>query len=56
MEEGENWQAMMASCRKACKILGEEFKEPEYCNWFVGRDYYEKLWALVELKKEKVVY
>ena len=47
MTESEKWQAMMASCRKACRILGEEFKEPEYLNWSVGAHYHDDLWARV---------
>lgn len=47
MTEDEKWQAMMFSCRKACGILGKEFKEPEYLNWRVGASYHRGLWAKV---------
>lgn len=50
--EDEKWQAMMASCRKACKILGEEFKEPEYLNWPLGSRYHDDLWTKVHKKSK----
>ena len=45
--EDEKWQAMMMSARKACKIIGVEFKEPDYLNWRVGPDYFRGLWREV---------
>ena len=48
MTEDEKWQNMMSSCRKACKILGEEFQEPGYRNWIEGRSYHEALWRKVK--------
>ena len=49
--EQEKWQKMMSSCRKACKILNTEYREPEYLNWSAGRKYHENLWTLVRRKK-----
>jgi len=50
MEEWEKWEALMASIRKAAKILNIEITEqdvPEYLNWSVGRAMHEDLWAQV---------
>jgi len=43
-KEIEEWQRMMFSCRQACKMRGEEYKEPEFLNWDEGRAYYNALW------------
>ena len=48
--EEEKWQAMMMSARGACKIIGVEFKEPDYLNWKVGSDYHRGLWREVSRK------
>jgi len=56
MEEWEKWEALMASIRKAAKILGKELTEqdvPEYLNWYVGRAMHEDLWAQVYAKTGK---
>ena len=52
-KEIENWQSMMLSCRKACHILGEEFKEPEFLDWTVGRLYHGALWGGVKGKRSR---
>jgi len=44
-KEIEDWQRMMFSCRQACKITGEEYKEPDILNWDEGRAYYNALWG-----------
>lgn len=44
-KEIEDWQRMMFSCRQACKMRGEEYKEPEFLNWNEGRAYYKALWG-----------
>lgn len=51
MEEEEKWQHMMVSCRRACKFLGEEFREPDYLNWPLGSHYHDDLWARVRGRK-----
>jgi len=55
MTEEEKWQAMMVSCRRACKILSEEFREPEYLNWPLGSRYHDDLWAKVRGMKSKTI-
>ena len=55
-EEGEHWEDMMASIRKAAKILNMDLTEenmPEYMNWFVGRTIHRDLWARVYAKTGK---
>ena len=52
--EGDPWQVMMHSCRKACKILNEEFKEPQYKNWSEGSVYHAALWAAVKGSNAKI--
>ena len=47
IKEIDDWQRMMFSCRQACKILNEEFKEPEFLNWDAGRGYYNRLWEAI---------
>jgi len=50
MTEDEKWELLMASIRKAARILGIELTEkdmPEYLNWFVGRKMNEELWGRV---------
>jgi hypothetical protein len=54
MTEDEHWQTLMKSCRKACNILGIDFREPMYLDWIAGRNYYNTLWGQVKLKKNKV--
>ena len=52
-EEGEQWEAMMASIRGAARILNIDLTEedmPEYMNWFVGRTMHRDLWARVYAK------
>ena len=44
-EEIGNWQKMMLSCRKACDVLGVDFKEPEFLVWHIGRVYHARLWS-----------
>ena len=51
MDKDQQWQVMMGKCRKACRILGYEFKEPEYFNWKAGKDYLNVLWARVYARK-----
>jgi hypothetical protein len=51
LTEEDKWQAMMRSCRKACRITGEEFVEPDYLNWFAGSHYHRALWRNVRLRK-----
>ncbi|GAF89425.1 unnamed protein product, partial [marine sediment metagenome] len=46
-DEHVKWQRMMGSCRKACRIIGEDFKEPEYLNWRDGSHYHDRLWGAV---------
>ena len=53
MTEQEAWQQMMRSCRKACKVLSMEFKEPDYLNWGAGRSYHRNLWAEVKHRRAK---
>lgn len=56
MDEGEQWEAMMASIRKAAKILNMDLTErdlPEYMNWVVGRHMHRNLWAQVYNKTRK---
>ncbi len=47
----EKWQNMMFSCRQACRILGEEFQEPEVGNWISGVRYHQQLWMRVNSRK-----
>lgn len=56
LTEDEMWQNMMRSCRKACKILRVDFKEPEYLNWNKGRSYYNAVWHLVNLNRKNNGY
>lgn len=54
-KEIESWQRMMFSCRQACKVLSQEFSEPEFLNWGAGRGCHESLWDKVrgiKLKQE----
>ena len=56
MDEGEQWEAMMYSIRKAAKILNMDLTEedlPEYMNWTVGRDMHYRIWAKVYSKTRK---
>lgn len=53
MDEGEQWEAMMYSIRKAAKILNIDLTEedlPEYMNWAAGRHMHRDLWARVYSK------
>ncbi len=54
MTEQEKWQILMHSCRRACKLLNIDFKEPMYLDWTAGRNYYSTLWGQVRLKKNKL--
>jgi hypothetical protein len=51
MTEQDKWQILMHSCRRACKLLNIDFKEPMYLDWTAGRNYYSTLWGQVRLKK-----
>ena len=56
MDEGEQWEAMMYSIRKAARILNIDLTEedlPEYMNWVAGRHMYRELWAQVYSKTQK---
>lgn len=47
LDEHDKWQLMMHSCRKACRIIGDEYVEPEYLNWRDGVYYHNALWSQV---------
>lgn len=50
MEEAEKWEALMASIRKAARILNRDLTErhiPDYLNWPAARQMSQRLWAEV---------
>lgn len=50
MTEHEKWERLMASIRRAAKLLGIDLTEldiPEYLNWFVAARMSRDLWAKV---------
>jgi hypothetical protein len=49
----ERWQSLMYSCRKACKILNIDFKEPMYYDWDGAVNYHDSLWGAVRKKRGK---
>lgn len=51
LDEHDKWQLMMHSCRKACRIIGEEYSEPGYLDWRTGAYYHRALWGAVRQKE-----
>jgi hypothetical protein len=50
-EECREWDRMLASCRKAAAILGEDLEHIEHLDWSHGRRAYGALWTRVKQRK-----
>lgn len=56
MDEQEKWEQLMASIRKAAKILNIDLTEadiPRYLDWRAASDMHKRLWDLIYRKRKE---